>query len=99
MQNLSATARFFLNHGIVCYLIIVNIVSFFLFGIDKHRAVRNRWRISEAVLMVFSAVGGAAGSLLGMLLFHHKTRHPKFYLGIPVILTLELILCYFIFVA
>ena len=60
--------------------------------LDKRRAIKNRWRIPEATLMGVAAVGGSLGVLLGMRLFRHKTRHPKFYLGVPALLVLHLAL-------
>ena len=68
------------------YLIIVNAIGFVLMLVDKYKAQKNLWRIPEATLMVFAAIGGSIGSLLGMYLFRHKTKHPKFMLGIPAIL-------------
>ncbi len=58
--------------------------------IDKQKARKKKWRISESTLMAVAAIGGSAGTLLGMYTFRHKTRHPKFYLGIPVILILQI---------
>lgn len=67
----------------------VNVLVFILYGIDKWKAEHHRWRISESVL-VGAAVFGVFGALLGMIFWRHKTRKPKFYIGIPVILALEL---------
>ena len=67
------------------YLIIVNLIAFVLFGIDKAKAKRNKWRIKESTLLIAAAIGGSYGALLGMFFFHHKTRKPKFYILIPVI--------------
>ncbi|MBQ1371297.1 MAG: DUF1294 domain-containing protein [Oscillospiraceae bacterium] len=62
----------------------INLLTFILFGLDKHRAKQHRWRISEASLLGLSLLGGSVGALLGMRLFHHKTRHPIFVWGIPL---------------
>lgn len=67
---------------------VINVVAFVIFGIDKSKARRGKWRIPESTLILFSIIGGAAGSLLGMLLFHHKTRHGKFCLLVPLSLVL-----------
>lgn len=74
------------------YLLIINAVGFALMLIDKQKAKRNLWRIPEATLMGVAAIGGSIGSLLGMYTFRHKTKHPKFYIGIPVILVLQIAL-------
>ncbi len=67
------------------YLFIINIIGFALMGIDKKRAVRGAWRISEASLFGAALLGGALGSTLGMHFFHHKTRHWYFRYGLPAI--------------
>ena len=72
------------------YLILINALGLVLMRIDKKKALRHQWRIPEATLMTVAALGGSVGSLAGMYLFRHKTRHPKFYLGIPALLGLQL---------
>lgn len=79
------------------YIIIVNIVSFFTFGLDKSKSKKNDWRISEMSLMVLALLGGAAGALLGMVVFKHKTSKVKFTLGIPIIFILNKVLELIIF--
>ena len=74
--------------GLFCYLLIINIIAFFLYGIDKRKAVRNKWRIPEATLILFAAIGGALGALLGMLVWHHKTKKWKFRILVPLFLIL-----------
>lgn len=74
------------------YLLLINIVGFSLMGIDKKRAVRGAWRISEASLFLSALLGGALGCTLGMHYFHHKTRHWYFRYGMPAIFTVELLL-------
>ncbi len=77
-------------HGMmVLYLAVINLAAFCMYGADKKRAVRNQWRISEKTLLGIAVLGGGPGSLLGMKVFHHKTKKLKFYFGIPVILILE----------
>ena len=80
---------------LIAYL-LVNLVVFALYGIDKAKAVRNEWRISEKSL-IGAAVLGAPGALIAMFVFRHKIRKPKFYLGVPFILIAEIILAIFIF--
>ena len=79
------------------YLIIINILTFWIFGIDKWKARRGKWRIPEGTLIWMSIIGGSIGALMGMYLFHHKTQKRKFNLGIPAILLAQAILAYFIF--
>jgi uncharacterized membrane protein YsdA (DUF1294 family) len=79
----------------VIYLCIINALAFLLMHIDKQKAKKNRWRIPEATLIGMCAIGGSVGGLLGMYLLRHKTKHIKFYLGIPVILVLQLIALYY----
>ncbi len=79
--------------AIINYLAVVNVVAFFAFGIDKRRARRARWRISEYTLLMLAVVGGSIGALLGMRLWRHKTRHAKFRYGLPLILLAHTALC------
>lgn len=65
---------------LVIYIIVINIVSFLVYGIDKRCAIKNKRRISEHTLFVYSFIGGFIGAILGMKLFHHKTRKLKFYI-------------------
>lgn len=76
--------------AVLLYLEIVNAAAFALFGIDKLRAKRGRWRIPEATLILSAVLGGGVGALGGMLLFRHKIRKKKFTVGIPVILIMEI---------
>jgi uncharacterized membrane protein YsdA (DUF1294 family) len=80
---------------LIWYLIGINVLTFLLYGIDKWRAQRNRWRIPEDTLIWLAIVGGSIGALLGMYIFRHKTKHRKFTIGIPVILAVQLVLAYF----
>ena len=79
---------------ILIYLIAINIVSISLMYIDKQKAKKHKWRISENTLMFLSIIGGSIGGLCGMYAFHHKTKHPKFSLGIPVILIIQFLLVF-----
>lgn len=71
------------------YLLFINLIGFGLFGLDKYKAIRHKWRIPEAHLLLNALLGGAPGCLLGMSIFRHKIRKPKFYLLIPLIFILE----------
>lgn len=70
-------------------LLIINAIGFFLMLSDKRRARKNLWRIPERTLLTVAALGGSLGCLAGMYAFRHKTRHPKFTIGIPAILLLQ----------
>ena len=74
---------------IICYLLAVNIATFLLYGIDKYKARKGRWRISEATLLMMAVIGGSIGAWSGMRLWHHKTMHKKFKYGIPIIIILQ----------
>ena len=78
------------------YLFAINIVSFFLYGIDKYKAKKNQWRISEATLLTMAAIGGSIGAWAGMRLWHHKTMHNKFKYGIPVIIIFQVALAVYL---
>lgn len=75
---------------ILIYLIAINVVTFFAYGIDKWKAKRSKWRISEATLSGMAVIGGSIGAWLGMRVWHHKTMHKKFQFGIPLILIIQL---------
>ncbi len=71
--------------------VVLNVVVFVLYGIDKYKAIHKKWRIPETTLLG-AAVIGVLGALAGMYAFHHKTKKPKFYITVPVILVLEVVL-------
>ena len=77
---------------VLLYLFLVNAAGLLFMLADKHRARKKQWCIPEAALMGIAAMGGSIGALLGMYAFRHKTRHPKFYIGIPVLLVIQLCL-------
>lgn len=77
---------------IVLYLVIINVLTFLLYGIDKWKAKHSRWRIPESVLLGMAAVGGSIGAWLGMRVWHHKTQHKKFRYGVPAILVAQIVL-------
>ena len=76
---------------ILIYFVIINLVAFILFGIDKWRARNNAWRISEATLFLIALIGGSVGAKIGMHVWHHKTQHLSFVIGIPMIILLQII--------
>ena len=78
------------------YLLIINIFTFLLYGADKYKARRGEWRIKETVLLGLAAIGGSPAAWIAMYMFHHKTKKPKFYLGVPVLLTIHVLLWFFV---
>ena len=77
---------------IFIYLIAINVVTFFLYGIDKWKAKRSKWRIPEATLLGLAVIGGSIGAWLGLKVWHHKTQHKKFKYGLPLILLAQIVL-------
>ena len=81
---------------IICYLLAVNIATFLLYGIDKYKAKKSKWRISEATLLTMAAIGGSIGAWAGMRLWHHKPMHKKFKYGIHKIIILQVALAVYL---
>lgn len=76
---------------ILIYLLAINVVAFFVYGIDKYKARHAKWRIPELVLLLLAAAGGSVGAWCGMKVWHHKTRHKKFRYGVPAIFVVQLV--------
>ncbi len=74
------------------YFILMNLIGFLVMGIDKLKAKKRGFRIPEATLFLIAVIGGSIGSILGMYLFRHKTRHRSFIIGMPVILAVQIII-------
>ena len=81
-----------MTEALLYYLIVINIVTFLVYGIDKWKAKQGSWRISEATLLILAVIGGCIGALLGMNVWRHKTMHKKFKYGLPLILIIQIIL-------
>ena len=81
---------------LLAYLVAINVITFFLYGIDKWKARHDKWRVPESKLLILAALGGSVGAWLGTKVWHHKTLHKKFKYGIPAILILQLVLAGFI---
>ena len=79
-------------NALLYYLIVINVVTFLVYGIDKWKAKQGSWRISEATLLMLAVIGGCIGALLGMKVWRHKTMHKKFKYGLPLILIIQIIL-------
>ena len=74
------------------YLAVINLTAFIVYGTDKKRAKRNKRRIPENTMIMLAALGGSLGALAAMGVFRHKTKKPKFYIGVPMILVFQLLL-------
>ena len=74
------------------YLLAINAVTFIVYGIDKYKAKKAKWRIPEATLLLLAVLGGSVGAWVGMKVWHHKTMHKKFKYGIPAILLIQIVL-------
>lgn len=82
---------------LLVYLLIINASGLLLMLLDKHKAKEKMWRIPEAFLMGVAVLGGSLGCVIGMRLFHHKTRKPMFSIGLPLILAVQIVLVVFLF--
>ncbi len=85
-----------MNKFIILYLIIINIIEFIIMGLDKLLAIKHKYRIPEFTLLFISAIGGSIGAIIGMNLFHHKTKKLKFRILFPLFLILHIIIIYYI---
>ena len=81
-----------LHSYLIYYLLAINAVAFIMYGIDKYKAKKAKWRISEATLLLLAVLGGSIGAWMGMKVWHHKTMHKKFKYGIPAILLIQIAL-------
>ena len=83
---------------ILIYLLIINLVAFYLYWNDKRRAKKGRWRIPENTLLLIALIGGSVGALLGMKVFRHKTKHWKFKILVPLFLIMQVALAVYLYV-
>ena len=82
---------------IVSYLVMMNAVGLAVMGLDKKKAIKNEWRIPEKTLFLVSIIGGSVGTLVGMYLFRHKTKHWYFVVGMPAILVVHVVIGFFLY--
>ena len=75
------------------YLVLINVITYIVYGIDKLKAQKGKWRIPEATLLLLAIVGGSIGAWTGMKVWHHKTMHKKFKYGVPLIIAVQIGLC------
>ncbi len=80
------------NRYLLMYICIINIVGYFIILIDKYKAKRDKWRIKESTMLIVGLIGGALGNVLSMTMFRHKTQHKKFYIGMPIVAILHLVI-------
>ena len=77
---------------LLIYLLVLNVVAFAMYGIDKRKAVKDQWRIPEKTLLLVALIGGSLGAFVGMQVFHHKTKHWYFKVFFPVLLVIQVAL-------
>lgn len=82
--------------AVIAWLVIINLTAFAIFGIDKKRAKKGQWRIPEKTLFLSAILGGSIGAILGMYIFHHKTKHWYFQFGIPAIMIIQIAAVYWL---
>ena len=90
--DIISLSEIFSLRNIIIYLIVINLIGFYMMWSDKRRAKWGKWRISENTLFIVTALGGGIGTIAGMYTFRHKTKKLKFTIGLPTILILEIIL-------
>ncbi len=83
-----------INYAVIGYITIMSLCGFLLMGSDKRRAIRKEWRIPEGTLLFMAFLGGGIGSFLGMRIFHHKTKHKKFVILLPLAAMLYLLVLF-----
>ena len=86
-----------IHSSLTLYLVIINVITFVIFGVDKYKAIRQEWRIRESTLLGLALIGGSIGGWLAMYIFHHKTKKVKFFVGIPVILAIQIVVFSYLF--
>lgn len=92
LENTIPLSEIFNVRNMLIYLVIINIIGFYIMWSDKRRAKWGKWRVPENTLFLITALGGGIGTIAGMYTFRHKTKKLKFTIGLPAILILEIIL-------
>lgn len=90
--------KIFTIQNIIIYLLIINVIAFLAMWIDKRKAEKGKWRISETTLLLLGVLGGSIGGMIGMYTFRHKTKKKRFTIGMPAILIIEIIIYFIYFV-
>ena len=91
-ENVISLSEIFSVRNIIIYLIVINLIGFYMMWSDKKRAKWGKWRIPEQTLFIVTALGGGIGTIAGMYTFRHKTKKLRFSVGFPIILVLQIIL-------
>ena len=86
-----------IHSSLILYLVIINVITFVIYGVDKYKAIRQEWRIRESTLLGLALIGGSIGGWIAMYIFHHKTKKVKFFVGIPVILAIQIVVFSYLF--
>lgn len=97
MQQEKVVMILSVKHIVLIYFAMINVVAFFVYGIDKWKSQHDRWRVPESMLLGLAAIGGSVGAWLGMKVWHHKTQHKKFKYGVPVMLLIQISLVVWLF--
>lgn len=82
----------------IYYILAINVITFIIYGVDKLKAKKGWYRISEATLLLLAAIGGSIGAWCGMMVWRHKTKHLKFQIGVPMIFILQFALLVYVYV-
>ena len=90
-ENTITIPNIFTLKNILLYLLIINLIGFFMMWSDKRRAKWGKWRIPEQTLFIVTALGGGIGTITGMYTFRHKTKKLKFTIGLPALVILEIV--------
>lgn len=94
-ENTINISSIFTIQNFIIYLIIINIITFFAMWLDKRKAKKGKWRISEGALFILAILGGSIGGIIGMYTFRHKTKKHRFTIGFPAILIIEILIIIF----
>ena len=86
-----------IHSGLIIYIIVINVITFATFGVDKYKAIRQEWRIRESTLLGLSLIGGSIGGWIAMYTFHQKTKKVQFFVGVPVILVIQIFVFGYLF--
>lgn len=97
-ENTINISSLFTIQTFIIYLIIINVITFLAMWLDKQKAKKGKWRISESALFILAILGGSIGGIAGMYTFRHKTKKPRFTVGFPAILIIEVIIYFIYFV-